>query len=720
MLLAEGVEVGQRVKKIALAANYETIVLQTREAMKVKAGKAAMKGQDWRRYADALAGLGLDEEALAAVREAQGKDAGLAVSLKRQEVELLLKLKRSEEAEKAIHEYEAQPDLSERERAWAMGARGELLVARREFADARAVLKKVLELDVDPVTRGETAYRYGLCAWELGEPDEAERQFRVTRDLLTVRHPLDAEAAYRLGRIFEDREKPAEAAAFYQAVMTSHPDSPVMLPSRLGRAVCRVMQSQDEAGLEDFGFVVRQMERPTYRKRLERTAVGALKKGATVLSGHGNYQGALELLALEKVLTENPEADFWARVSMAYAKRADQLEAQVKDVDEDERAAALAKVSPEARSLRVRAGDAYLSQAKALTVADNDGHGAALQRAIEFYDRAGDVRSVVATLELFVKERPSDMFAPEATLRLGLAYMAAGDFERATQTFEHNRVRYAQSLAASKSAVPMAQALIARGAAFYPRAEAVLREMLETDRTVTPDADEFRNALFELGQLYYRQERYEESIGRFDEMLKRYPKERRLRQAVFLMAEGYRRSAALLEAESQKNVGGATTRSSAEVETARRERVGQAQELFKRVIELSRAPVAGATSMAAAGAGKAAERGAGGAESEIEKSQLRLAHFYRADCAYDLGEYAEAIKLYNQAAYRYHDDASSLAALVQIVNSHVALGNVEEAKSANKRAKELLKRMPEKAFTDGSFALPREYWQRWLDWSNKG
>ena len=47
--------------------------------------------------------------------------------------------------------------------------------------------------------------------------------------------------------------------------------------------------------------------------------------------------------------------------------------------------------------------------------------------------------------------------------------------------------------------MPLAQAYMARGAADFPRAEAVLRSVIEGNPLLTPEADEYRQALFELG-----------------------------------------------------------------------------------------------------------------------------------------------------------------------------------------------------------------------------
>ena len=49
---------------------------------------------------------------------------------------------------------------------------------------------------------------------------------------------------------------------------------------------------------------------------------------------------------------------------------------------------------------------------------------------------------------------------------------------------------------------------------------------------------------------------------------------------------------------------------------------------------------------------------------------------------------------------------------MQIVNAYCALGKIDEAKTANERAKWLLQRIPPESFTDGTFAMPKEYWEQ--------
>ena len=328
---------------------------------------------------------------------------------------------------------------------------------------------------------------------------------------------------------------------------------------------------------------------------------------------------------------------------------------------------------------------------------------------MELYDSAGDLPRIISALEAFVAERPEDALAPDAMLRLGQAFHTVGLFDKAIDAYRHNQFRYPKSLAASKSGVPLARAYIAKGPDFYRKAEEVLRGVVEDNVQVTPQATEFRESLFELAMLYYRTGRYELAIARAEEISQRYPEEERIGQIYFLTADSYRKSAIALEnriaeAKLQANSLGAqslpTTRPAldvAEATQARADRLGRARDRFGRVISYYHDTVP---------------------QRDLDKLYQKLAHFYRADCVYDLGEYAAAIGLYGEAAFRYQDDPSALAAYVQIVNANVALGKIEEAKAANERAKWMLRRMPAEAFAQGSaVGMQKQYWEKWMQWA---
>lgn len=689
LLLGESLEAAQKVHGISIAANYERIIEQTRQGI-AQGGKA--DADAYRRLAESYEALDKVPEALESYRRAMAMDPRRSPHLQRKVIELQLAQPDSAPAEASVEEFLKDEKLSDGERGWGLRRKAVLLAQRGDYSDARAMLNESLRLDSEPSAQGEAHYRLGYCTYRLGDAQEAERLLRVARDQLKVGHPLDADAAYLLGKIRQEQNDPKEAISFYHAVLTSHPESAVAPLARLGRGQCRIILGDDAAGLTDMHDLVSQIAADPSRQKHKPDVLAGLKQSAAILAAQEKYQGALELLAYEQSLAPVPVPDFFSRLAGVYEKRAEQVERTVNDAPTS---AEKIRRQQQVRDARTRAADAYIAYSRSMTLLDDKAHADAMWKGVELYDRAGNLQMVTSALELFAAERPDDGQTPDALLRLGRAYQAAGLFDKAINAFQRNQLRYPQSLAASKSGVPLAQALIAKGPENNARAEKVLLGVVENNPNIGPDAEEFGQALFELSQLYYRTSRYEEAIARLGEMTDRYPHDPRMPQLVFLTADSYRKSAAALteKLKDQKaNTG--------EIESARKDRLNRAKKLYDQLVEMFHDATP---------------------TSDLDKLYLKLAYFYRADCAYDVKDYEKSIALYDQAETHYQDEASSLPALVQIVNANCELGRYAEAKRANERARTLLMRMPASAFADGAFPMPKEYWEQWLKWtSNAG
>jgi tetratricopeptide (TPR) repeat protein len=695
LLLAEAVDDLQKLKHVDLKTYHQQIIEQTGLATGLGV-KPSYEIE--RRLGENFEALGKPTTALEHYRKAMAMDPSHALRLQRKVIDLQLQQTDPSPAMASLETYLQSPGLADGEKAWALCNQAKLWVDQGEFVKARALLDRAVKMDNDPATLGQVNYYLGYCAYKLGDGAEAERNLRVARQQLKVDQPLDADAAYLLGKIFEERSDPQTAESFYREVLIGHPESPVALPSLMGRGMCRLDLGQQDPGLSDLHDMTRQLLEHPERGNCKPDAITSLGHAATLLSSSGNYRGAIEMLDCEQQLESNPPPAFFGRLSTVYEQRADQLTRLVDGAN----AAEKVRRAKEIRELLTKAGDASIAYSRALTLIDDKTYGDSLWRGIDLYDRAANLPSAVSALELFVAERPDDSLAPQALLRLGQAYQAMGLFDKAIAAFQRNQFRYPNSLAASKSAVPLAQAYIAKGPQFFAKAESVLKSVVENNPVLTPEAEEFKQALFELAQLYYHTDRFEDSIARLEELAARYPNDARLGQLLFLMADSYRKSAGLLDLKpavanaSQDQKGVAIDL--AEAASARKERLAKAKAMYDRVVDLYRDTPP---------------------TTELDKLYNKLSHFYRADCVFDSGQYEEAIRLYDQAAFRYQDDPSSLAAYVQIVNAYYALGKPDEAKAANERAKWLLKRMPTDAFSNGNFEMPKEYWENQLKWSSE-
>ncbi len=104
-------------------------------------------------------------------------------------------------------------------------------------------------------------------------------------------------------------------------------------------------------------------------------------------------------------------------------------------------------------------------------------------------------------------------------------------------------------------------------------------------------------------------------------------------------------------------------------------------------------------------------------ERDLDPIQLdyqRFAMLYRADCGYELGRYAAAAEMYDQAARKYSSHHSSMHALVQIVNCYDRLGETRDADIAHHNALIRLRQLPDGAFRDPQSMMDRAAWERWL------
>lgn len=692
LLYAESMELyAQQHPQVALTVQPR-IVDQTRQAMAYGSQPVA---KDFKRLAKAYENLNKPDEALTYYRRAQAMDPDKSLAMQKKIITLMLDRADLQSADRELAEYLRDQRLQTSEKSWALQQRAKVLCDQSRFGEARGLLDQALSLADDDVQRGEVNFYLGYASFKLGENDDADRFLRVARQQMQCTHPLDADASFYLGRVAQIKQDPETSISFYQHLLVDHPDSKLVPLAKLGRGICRTMSKQDDAALEDLTALGRQLDDHPKWEPHRAEIVAGVRQAATMMSNRGNLQGALELASTEQSLAPELPPEFFGRLASIYERRADQVE-QAKVVPGS---ADAIKIAQQASELRVHAADGYVAYAQKVASRDDKAHADSLWHGIDLYDRAGNTTATIRALELYIADRPEDSQTPAAQLRLGRAYQSLGQFDKAISAFQNNQIRYPKSLATAQSLVPLAQSYLARGPEYAGRAEATFKSVIDNNPLLDPTSDEFKMALFGLGDLCYRNARYEEAIAKFEEFAKRYPNEERTGQMLFLMGDSYRKSAQLLTGKlAVADASDAPTPDPVEVEKARRERLQKSKALYDRLVDMYRdnAP-----------------------SSNLEQLYFKLSHFYRADCLYDLGEYADAIKLYDVAAFRYQDDPSALAAYVQIVNSYCRLGKTAEAKAANERAKWLLRRIPPESFSNGSFAMPKEYWEQWLKWSNE-
>ncbi|MEL7237611.1 MAG: tetratricopeptide repeat protein, partial [Planctomycetota bacterium] len=590
-------------------------------------------------------------------------DPASGTPMRRSAIDLLIDHDRTGSAATELREYLDIPGLAADERAWALGELARLEIDAGRFDAGRSLLAEAMSSGADPSIQGQISYRLGYLAWKQGNPQQAERYLLLARQQLGSGHHLDADAAYVLGRLKQDAitddlsqagEFARQAIAYYDVVLDDHPGSRVAPEARLGRSVCFLVLGKDELGTADVGEVADAFRRKPGMKPLQPELLGALRRGTRILSKRGEFEHAINLLAHEQAVVKSTgddvNADFFARLGMYFERYADELHEQIRAgeyLNEADRLAAEQRV----RGLWVKAGDAYVAYSRKLTLLDDEGYGNALWKGVSLYEKAADLDETVAALELFVAERPTDPLAPESMYRLGRAYQALGRQKPAVDAYVKLRGTYPQSLAAAQAAVPLAETYIAQGKADWPKAENVLRSVVEDNPLLSPESQTFRSATWELAQLFYRSERYPEALAKLEEFNRRYPEDKSAR-LTFLQADCYRQAAMAGKEALEEEFALDATLASAEMRNATSDDPGAAAKLREVERNLSEASRLFDQALA--------RYETTSPDDELDRTYQRLAYFYRADCAFDLGNFEEAVSLYDQAAFRYQDDPSAL------------------------------------------------------------
>jgi tetratricopeptide (TPR) repeat protein len=347
----------------------------------------------------------------------------------------------------------------------------------------------------------------------------------------------------------------------------------------------------------------------------------------------------------------------------------------------------------EIKSKYVSAANEYRRHSRAVIGSDDDAFGESLWNAADSADLAGDYANSVKWFGEYVNGRPIDPRRDSARFRIAKAHQATGDLAPAIDMYRELIASNPSSGEGFRSYVPLAQCLMTDSDPGNDlEAENLIRQVL-AGSILPPEAPEFRIALDEFGRFLVRAKRYPEAIARLTESLERYPNSADAMLVRFKLAEALRLSAAEITGQLTEAMPESQRR---ELERLRRDRLRMAMGEYERVALRTNEPIDPHV-------------------SGVERNAIRNAFFFRADCAYDLGEFDRAIEFYDAAAQRFSDDPASLVAMVQIVNAYAATDRWTEARTAHERARQRFRELPPEAFDRPDMPMDRRHWERWLD-----
>jgi tetratricopeptide (TPR) repeat protein len=613
-----------------------------------------------------------------------------------------------------IAEYRSHQRLDAPEELWAVARLAQLRLEAgmtEQAVDFLLVEMRRLEARANeaPSEFAELYSLLGRAYFERGDYDRAQRHLENAVSLFDSPVPAQGEALVLLGQIAASQGRPEVALERFQSVVNDYQATPSYLAGLLGLAEARSVVGDHESSQGDYEGLRQQLQKSAAVARPltpERVAESLCDRHDASLA-MGKLQQALGYVAIAEQYFK-PDAvpgDVLYRIASTSRQIAENILADEADQDDDVEftgASELpASVRTEANASFHRAADYFIrhSNAQRSSSDSDDSWATSLWLAADSYDRAGRHDLSIQYFLNYIDRRPTDDPKRAETLfRIAQACHAQLQYDKAITYYEQVVADRSRTTFAAQSYVPLARCYLA----VNRRTEAIaqLRQVLSGDRLLKPDARDFRDALVELARMHYASGEFASAIELLTEAMQRYPADSQRLDMQFLRADSYR-SVAMAVANRLKDSPVLSQVDRALLASQQTNYLQSAIDGFSIVCE----GYAQRTSEEFAPA---------------EQDQFRRARLYRADCAYHLGQYAQAIDLYDQVTRQYSAHHSSMYALIQIVNCYRALGDAERTEAAHRRALARLQQLPDGAFTAPDALMDRSAWERWLEFMPVG
>ena len=680
-------------------------------------------------HVSSLVALGKDKQALAILDQMTGSERAYRHQILRKMIER--RRADSPQIDQAVldainplmdrfrNDIEALPDksIARKQEIWADGFQASLMLqAEHPQAAINYLLRRIQRLaarggdsDLAPlIIKLAQAYQ------AIDDVDNARQRYMHAQQNLGPTDELNADILVGLGQLAlaqSNGQKIDQALEFFREAEEGYPSSvDAHIAALIGRATCEAHLGDHAAAVRYYELAVREMLSRTRawdpRRQEAGNSIRTQYERAVDMDEFDRAKDYLDTLALLE--GDDPSPMLLLDLAVTCERIGDLRLAEAQR--SAQRAPGQPQLTQEARRLAnqqaagyyAKAANYYEQHADIVTIKDNQQHGDSLWNSALNYDRAQLWPEAIRVYDEFIRTRDADPKRLRAIRNLAQAYMANQQFRPALDKFQMLVEDYPRSPETYSSLVPMARCLDELG----QTEEAIdkLTLVIDDHEAITPDSGEYQQALVNLCKIYHRlgdvdPVQYVRAIELLTESVQRYGDTTDGPVLRYLLADANRRSIPGIDKQI------ATTQSHAtqlELDTERKDRLGQAQVLYNQAIS-----------------GLEAKRNAGEILSPVEQVYLRNAYFYQADCTYDLGIFAQAIQLYNTAANNYSDDPASLIARVQIVNAHCELGQFQQARVANDMARRQLERIPDSAFDDENLPMKREHWEDWLRWTSE-
>ncbi|HVZ92896.1 MAG TPA: tetratricopeptide repeat protein [Phycisphaerales bacterium] len=700
-LRGDALYLAQRARGLNLDANHKSIQEQYSTASRID--PSSIRGRRLGFLADTQVSLGHPDEAERTLKDLGAEEPELRRRVFKRLIEKRLASSTPDLTALAgqLDGFRNESGLSNEDQLWAVARRNEIRLLSR--SPQKLIDEVLVELQRQPDQSrpevGELFLLLGRAYIELGRLEQARTHLTRAEQVIPDSRPEHGLAEVLLGRLAQSQGDLENARDRFAGVVARYQSTDAMLPAHLGLAEVEFDLGHENESFASYREVVDRL--PHRGPRTEVTtgdAERSLAQRYRKSFEEGQYESALRLAELAAGLyagQEEPE-EAPLRLAETHLALAERMQAALPTAEDGSVASGDPVTLRDIRSHFAQASEHYRRYGQRIGIKDPTAAADALWKAADAADRAGDQQAAINLFTGYAGDRVGDPRRLEAKRRLAQLFQARGEHKTTIALLEELIANGPETREAYDSRVPLARSYLARNAeGDAEKAETILSELVN-GRKLDPTAKVFREALVELGVLYRRTGRYPQAIARLTESLERFPDAPEATHLRFELADSLRLSAAEIE---QQLTGAMPVSERASLTTLREERLRSALETYSKVyteIEARRPDQ----------------------RSTLESLWLRNSVLYRADCAFDLGDYDGAIRLYDSAAQRFANDPASLVAMVQIVNCYAALGKWGEARTAHERARARLAELPEEVWKSGDAPMDRRHWERWLEASS--
>jgi tetratricopeptide (TPR) repeat protein len=570
---------------------------------------------------------------------------------------------------------------------------GELYLRLKMPEKARKVLEMVGE-QAPPDLLARARVLRARSFQEQGKWAEAAALYREASADDRAQPAERARVLYDLGLCHRALDQAPEAARAWEECVgkARGPEGPA---AALGLAELRLREPALEKALENLARAAGDVRTPAdwNNPLVDLLPAQALfEQAAQVFRQAGRFDLALKLTGpYERLAWPGRAPVLRAEVAAAWARARQEQARQVKSNDEQ-----LAE-EVAARDLFAQAGAAYGE------AADRAGRpelkaeflwlGAAQYVACQEYARA------IERLEQFLQAGPQ---VAGAAGRQGEAWYLLGEAHRRLNQKDAAAEAYRACI---KFPTPFAYraryqlALAALETGDLDEAEAALSLNLKLLR-FDPDMEAQEKSLFALGDLLYQRRNYRMVVRRLEEALGRFPANPEATWAHYQLADSYRQLAAQ---ENQNSLIGEsmTADTKAHFQREHSRWLEKAADEFTELARFLETPEA---------------------QGHLSPEQQTQVPFIAARCRFNLGQYDEALRLYERLAERHPSGVEGLLALGGTVSCHAGLLQAaKSAKSAKSRdealrhADKIRQRLAEmQALLPTVDGLARQEWEKWV------